>query len=129
MVKNDYLVLIVDDEVHMCNVLHRILEKEGYQVRTAPNGKTALRIIVKYDPDLILLDLMMPGIDGREVCSVVRQLSVKSQIIYYTAKVESDPAKLNKLRGEADGFITKPASSKQILSCVKKVLENAPSYV
>ncbi len=127
MVKSDYQVLIVDDEVQMCNILHRILEKEGYRVQTAPDGKAALRLVEKIDPDLILLDLMMPGIDGREVCSIVRQLSEKTRIIYFTAKVESDPVKLKELRDEADAFIIKPATSKQILSGVKKVLEDIPS--
>lgn len=125
MVKNNYQVLIVDDEVYMCNILHRILRKEGYKVQTAPDGKAALRLVEKIGPDLILLDLMMPGIDGREVCSIVRQLSEKTRIIYFTAKVESDPVKLKELRNEADAFITKPATSKQILSSVKKVFESA----
>lgn len=129
MEKNNYQVLIVDDEVHMCNILYRILEKEGYKVQTAPDGKAALRLVEKLDPDLILLDLMMPGIDGREVCSIVRQLSEKTRVIYFTAKVESDPVKLKKLREEADGFIVKPATSKQILAGVKKVLEEIPTYI
>lgn len=123
MIKSDYLILIVDDEVHMCDILSRILKKDGYRVRTAPDGKTALRLVEKLNPDLILLDLMMPGIDGREVCSVVRQLSANTQIVYFTAKVESDPVKLKELRNEADAFITKPATSKQILSSVKKLFE------
>lgn len=123
MIKSDYLILIVDDEVHMCDILSRILKKDGYRVRTAPDGKTALRLVEKLNPDLILLDLMMPGIDGREVCSVVRQLSANTQIVYFTAKVESDPVKLKELRNEANAFITKPATSKQILSSVKKLFE------
>ena len=123
MVTNNYQVLVVDDEVNMCNILRRILDKEGYQVQTVPNGNAALRVLEKNQPDLILLDLMMPGIDGREVCSIARQLSSKTKIIYFTAKVESDPKKLKELREEADAFIPKPANSKQILASIKKVME------
>jgi two-component system alkaline phosphatase synthesis response regulator PhoP len=124
MVTGSHLVLVVDDELHMCNVLRRILEKEGYKVITAPDGETALRIIKEKKPDVILLDLMMPGIDGREVCRRVREFSTPTQIIYFTAKAEPiDPLKLKELRSEADAFITKPASSKQILSRVSRVLQ------
>ncbi len=125
MVKTNPLVLIVDDELHMCNVLRRILKKEGYMVITAPDDKTALQLTRESKPDVILLDLMMPGIDGREVCQRVREFSTKTQVIYFTAKVEPDPLKLKELRSEADAFIVKPATSKQILSSVNRVLEGA----
>lgn len=125
MVTGSHLVLVVDDELHMCNVLRRILENEGYKVITAPDGETALRLIKEKEPDVILLDLMMPGIDGREVCRRVREFSTSTQIIYFTAKAEPvDPLKLKELRSEADAFITKPASSKQILSRVSRVLQS-----
>ncbi len=116
-------VLIVDDELRMCNVLRRILEKEGYRVRTVLDGETALHLTKEKEPDVILLDLMMPGINGREVCRRVREFSPKTQIIYFTAKVEPDPLALKELRSEADAFITKPATSKQILSRVSGVMK------
>ncbi len=126
MVTSDTLVLVVDDELYMCKVLHRILEKEGYEVITARDGETALRLIKKKEPNVILLDLMMPGIDGREVCRRVREFSPTTQIIYFTAKVELiNPLKLKALRSEADAFINKPATSKQILSKVSSVLQSA----
>lgn len=125
MVTSSPLVLVVDDEIHMCHVLRRILEKEGYKVITAPDGEKALRLTKEKKPDVILLDLMMPGINGREVCQRVREFSTKTQIIYFTAKVEPDPLKLRELRSEADAFIAKPATSKQILSKVSSVLPGA----
>ncbi len=126
MVTNGTKVLVVDDELHLCNVLRRILEKEGYKVITAPDGEAALQFTEEEKPDVILLDLMMPGIDGREVCRRVRQFSTATQIIYFTAKVmPTDPLKLKELRREADAFITKPATSKQILSKVSGVLQGA----
>ncbi len=126
MVTSSPLVLVVDDELHICNVLRRILKKEGYKVITAPDGETALQFTKEEKIDVILLDLMMPGIDGREVCRRVRQFSKTTQIIYFTAKVmPTDPSKLKELRREADAFITKPATSKQILSKVSGVLQSA----
>ena len=117
--------MVVDDEPGMCNVLRRVLEKEGYRVITASDGETALRLIKTKTPDVILLDILMPGIDGREVCRRVREFSTKTQIIYFTAKAELDPLKLNELRSEADAFIAKPATGKQILSKVRIVLQGA----
>ena len=125
MVTSSPLVLVVDDELQMCNVLQRILTVDGYKVITANNGEVALKLVKEKKPDLILLDLMMPGIDGREVCRRVREFHIKTQVIYFTAKVESDPLALKELRSEADAFITKPATSKQILSRVSSVLEGA----
>ena len=123
MVAGSPLVLVVDDELHMCNILRRVLEKEGYEAITAPDGETALRRIEERAPDVILLDLMMPGIDGREVCRRVREFSTTIQIIYFTAKAELiNPLELRELRSEADGFIAKPATSKQILSSVSRML-------
>ena len=124
MVTSKPLVLVVDDEYHICHALYRILEKEGYQVITALDGETAIQLTEEKKPNAILLDLVMPGLDGREVCGRVRELSPETQVIYFTAKVEpSDPLELRELRREADAFITKPATSKQILSGVNRVLQ------
>ncbi len=123
MKSSDPLVLVVDDEPHMCNALRRILEKEGYRVRTALNGRTALDLIKEKKPDVILLDILMPGIDGREINRRVRELSPITKIIYFTAKVEpTDPSMLKELRSEVDAFIAKPATTKQILSKVSGML-------
>ena len=123
MTKSSPLVLVVDDEPQLCEVLRRILEKEGYDVITTQDGETALRLIKQKKPDVILLDIVMPGMDGREVCRRTRELSTSTPIIYFTARAELDPLKLKELRSEADAFIAKPATGKQILSKVSKVLE------
>ena len=122
MATSNPLVLVVDDEPRMCDAIQRILKKEGYSVIRAPDGETALRLMKEKNPAVLLLDIMMPGIDGREVCRRIRELSTKTQVIYFTAKVEQDPTKLKELRSEADAFITKPATSKQILFRVSRVL-------
>lgn len=121
---NNQTILVVDDEPHMCNALRRILETEGYKVKTAYDGTKALKLAKKEKPDLILLDIMMPGINGREVCREVRKISAATQIVYCTAKAEPiiSPQRLRELRNEADAFIAKPATSKQIVSNVRKVL-------
>ncbi len=120
------LVMVVDDERHMCNVLYRVLKREGYRVITAPDGETALGLVKEKQPDVILLDLVMPGMDGREVCRKVREFSATTKIIYFTAKVDPiDRLELKELRREADAFIAKPATSKQILSKVSNVLQDS----
>ena len=124
MNKSERKILVVDDEQHICSILSRILGNAGYQVITASDGKKALQLTKDKEPDLILLDLMMPGINGREVCHIVREFSPEIRIVYFTAKVESDPLLLKELRGEADAFITKPATSKQILSKINSLLDD-----
>jgi len=123
--KNKHSILVVDDEIHMCEVLKRILELAGYNVFTASDGKKALNITREQKPDVILLDLMMPGMNGREVCQVVREISPDTKVIYLTAKVESDLGKLKEIRNEADTFIVKPATIKKILSSIENLLHKA----
>ncbi len=107
-------------------LLRGILKKERYRVITVPDGETALHLTKEKEPDLILLDLMIPGMDGREVCRRVREFSTASRIIYLTAKATPiNPLKLKELHHEADAFITKPATSKQILSTISRVLQGA----
>ncbi|MBL7165077.1 MAG: response regulator [Dehalococcoidales bacterium] len=126
MVTGNAEILIVDDEPHLCDVLHRILTREGYQVRTAPDGETALELCRQKAPDVLLLDVMMPGMDGREVCRRVRESEVATHIIYFTARTDSAGLpKLRQLRHEADALIAKPCTTKMILSKVRNVLEGA----
>jgi DNA-binding response OmpR family regulator len=118
VVKSASTIMVVDDEPNMCNALQRILENDGYRVIIALDGETALRLIPIEKPDVILLDIMMPGMHGREVCTRARAVS-DSSIIYFTAR--ADLAKRGKgltMAGEADGFLTKPATAKRILSAI-----------
>ncbi|NLE08256.1 MAG: response regulator [Dehalococcoidales bacterium] len=103
-------------------ILRRILEKEGYLVNVASDGEKALSIVEKNNPDVVILDLMMPGMNGREVCHAIREMAPATKVIYFSAKVESDVQKLKELKGEADMFLTKPATSKKILSSVNSLL-------
>jgi len=112
-------ILIVDDEPHLRNGLRRVLEKEGYKVMTAPDGEAALKLGREKMPDIVLLDIMMPGMDGREVCRRIREIVPDIQVIYITARADpNDPLRLKQLRGESEAFITKPVTSKRIISTV-----------
>ena len=118
-------VLVVDDEPNLCTAVRRILEKGGHRVTTTTDGREALQMIQENAPDVMLLDLMMPGLDGREVCRRARALCSEVRIVYFTAKADaSDPVRSKELREEADGFLIKPATSRQILSKVSSVLES-----
>ena len=120
-------ILIVDDEPHLRNVLQRILEQEGYCVDTAPDGRTALDLVKEEAPDLLLLDVMMPGISGREVCREVRQIAPAAKVVYFTAKAEPmNPSAFRELGLEADALIAKPSTTRRIVSKIKEVLAKPP---
>jgi DNA-binding response OmpR family regulator len=100
------------------------MEQQGYSVIVAENGEDALDIIHKYEPDLVLLDIMLPGIDGYEVCEIVRLNPKyrKIKIIFLTAKGrEVEIAKGMSLG--ADAYITKPFSNAEVVEKVKTLLE------
>jgi DNA-binding response OmpR family regulator len=117
-------ILIVDDEPNIVIPLQFILEKNKYEVLVGHNGEDALDIIAKDKPDLILLDIMLPGIDGYEVCEMVRLNPDwrTIRIIFLTAKGrEVDMAK-GMILG-ADAYIVKPFSNADVLAKVKSLLD------
>lgn len=119
----DKTLLVVDDELHILELIKFNMEKNGYNVITAENGLEALRIVEEEKPDLVLLDLMLPGIDGLEVCKKIRKNpNVESiPIIMLTAKGEE----LDKILGlelGADDYITKPFSVRELVARVKAIL-------
>jgi DNA-binding response OmpR family regulator len=105
---NAKTILVVDDEVKILQVLKAYLQGEGYTVITARDGKTALEKAVSLQPDLILLDLMLPNISGEEVCRRLRKNS-KVPIIMLTAKAEAAD-RVEGLGIGADDYIVKPFS-------------------
>lgn len=126
-VSNTPNILIVDDEPHLCRVLDRLMRKQGYQVRTAPDGATALRLALQKEPDVVLLDVMMPGINGGEVLRQLRQRTKATRVVVFTAWRESaGPPMVTELKRDADAFIAKPASTRKILASVNRVLRLAP---
>jgi len=116
-------VLVVDDDVRILRMTGRILELEGYRVLTANSGEAALNTFDEGIPDLILLDIMMPGMDGYAVCQRIREFS-QIPIIMVTAK-DSDEEKVKGLNAGADDYVTKPFSSSELAARVRAVLRRA----
>ena len=116
-------ILVVDDDQDLVNLLKRILEKEGYRVTTAFDGDSALAILQKHRPNLIILDIMMPGIDGLEVLAHVRQ-RYDIPVIMLTAKREPTYAH-DAFGAGADDYVTKPFSAAILLARVKAKLRRA----
>lgn len=113
-------VLVVEDEPNLREPLVYLLEKEGYEVLEAENGNAAIDSFRKSSPDLILLDLMLPGISGNEVCRIIRQES-QVPIIMITAK-DTEIDKVVGLEIGADDYVTKPYSTRELLARMKAVL-------
>ena len=114
------LVLVVEDEPNLREPLVYLLEKEGYEVIEAEDGNQAVDVFKRKNPDLILLDLMLPGISGNEVCRLIRQES-QVPIIMITAK-DTEIDKVVGLEIGADDYITKPYSTRELLARMKAVL-------
>ncbi|HNZ63499.1 MAG TPA: response regulator [Bacillota bacterium] len=113
-------ILVVDDEPNIVNILRSNLEREGYKVLAAYDGEEAIRLASSRNPDLILLDCMLPGIDGFDVCKRIRRDSTVP-IIMITAKSEEIDKVLGLELG-ADDYITKPFSVREVLARVKAQL-------
>jgi two-component system, OmpR family, alkaline phosphatase synthesis response regulator PhoP len=116
-------VLIADDEPNIVTALEFMLQKSGYEVHTVNNGTEALNQIEQFGPHLVLLDVMMPAINGYEVCQRIRQNPALAglKIIMLTAKGrELDMAK--GLALGADVYVTKPFATKQLLEQVQKLI-------
>jgi two-component system response regulator RegX3 len=113
-------VLVVEDEQGLREPLVYMLEKEGYDVVAVEDGLAALEAFKASEPDLILLDLMLPGISGNEVCRVIRQTS-NVPVIMLTAK-DGEIDKVVGLEIGADDYVTKPYSTRELLARMKAVL-------
>ncbi len=116
-------VLVVDDDETVSEVVRRYLERDGYAVDTAYDGVTALRQALAHPPDLMVLDLMLPGIDGIEVCRRLRQ-SHPVPVIMLTARGDVDD-RVTGLEVGADDYVTKPFSPRELTARVGAVLRRA----
>jgi len=121
---NGKKVLVVDDDEKTVDLVKLYLNRDGYRVITASNGSQALRLAREGHPDLIVLDLMLPEIDGLEVCRTLRSES-DVPIIMLTARV-SDEDRLTGLDLGADDYVTKPFSPKELAARVRAVLRRIP---
>jgi len=104
-------ILIIDDDVHIINMLYEVLTAEDYKVSRAYSGTEALLLLSNMKPDLILLDLMLPGLSGEEILSQMKGIPV----IIISAKVDVDN-KVNLLYGGASDYVTKPFDTRELLA-------------
>ena len=111
-------ILIVEDEQNIVDILSFNLGREGYDTLEAYDGPTGLQLALEQNPDLILLDLMLPGMNGFEVCRQVRQSGLSTPILMLTAR-EEEADKVLGLELGADDYITKPFSMRELLARVK----------
>ena len=117
-------ILIVDDEPNVVVPIQFLMEQQGYRVMIAERGEDALDLIYHYKPDLVILDIMLPGMDGYEVCEIIR-LNPNYQdvkIIFLTAKGREVEIAKGLALG-ADAYITKPYSNAELVAKVKELLE------
>jgi DNA-binding response OmpR family regulator len=120
-------VLVVDDDPPSVKMISFLLREEGYDVVSADNGVTALELIDREPPDLVILDVMMPHLDGFEVCRRMRQ-KVDVPIIFLSAKGETVD-KVTGLQLGADDYLAKPFEPAELLARVKAVLRRAEAFV
>lgn len=118
-------ILVVDDDTNICELLRLYLEKEGYSVTIANDGMTAVKTFPQLQPDLTLLDIMLPQLDGWQVCREIRKYSNKP-IIMLTAKGETFDKVLGLELG-ADDYVTKPFDPKEVVARIKAVLRRSSS--
>lgn len=115
-------ILIIDDDIHIGNMIDEVLVKEGYKVSRAYSGTEALLVLSISKPNLILLDLMLPGLSGEEVLSKINGIP----IIVVSAKVDVDN-KVALLLGGAVDYVTKPFEVKELLARITVALRNYPA--
>jgi len=114
-------LLVVDDEKDFCTLLSDSLSLEGYRVLTAHNGRKALQLVKKERPDLVLLDIKMPGMDGIEVCKRIKRVKKETAVIMLTAYGTLETARKAMKLGAHD-YVTKPVDHSFLKSLVKEAL-------
>jgi DNA-binding response OmpR family regulator len=120
-----FKVLIVDDEPNIVMTLDFLMRKQGYEVFLATDGAEAIQLIDEQTPDLLLLDIMMPNVNGYEVCQYVRNNEVfkNTRIIFLSAKTRPQDIAYGMELG-ADAYLGKPFSTRELLKKIKELLEN-----
>jgi two-component system, OmpR family, alkaline phosphatase synthesis response regulator PhoP len=133
--KQMHKVLVVDDEEPILELLKYNLEKEGYDVKTASDGLKAVEIAKRFIPDLVLLDIMMPKMDGVETCRLIREIPEmqKSYVVFLTARAE-EYSEVAAFDVGADDYITKPIKPRALMSRItalfrRDLKQNSPSSI
>jgi two-component system alkaline phosphatase synthesis response regulator PhoP len=117
-------ILIVDDEPHMIELVKAILSEEGYDVATASDGKEGLKKLETLKPDLVILDMMMPGMSGREVCEKIRENPKTKglKVAFLTVARFSEVGKQELSKMNVSDYITKPFENTDLVKRVKKII-------
>ncbi|HEX4716592.1 MAG TPA: response regulator transcription factor [Ktedonobacteraceae bacterium] len=118
-------ILLVDDDPRLTSALRRTLSYEGYQISTVSDGESALNQIRLNPPDLLILDLMLPGISGMEVCRRLRSAGEKMAVLMLTAR-DAVADRVSGLETGADDYLVKPFATKELLARVKALLRRSP---
>ena len=118
---SDATVLVVDDDPNSLDIAARLLQRQGYRIRTASCGEDCLRIVTSEPVDLLLLDVMMPGMDGFEVCTALRDAGKRLPIILLTAKDDVD-TRLEGMHQGVSEFLTKPINMHELFARVRAQL-------
>ena len=123
-------ILVVDDEVDILDLLKYNLEKEGYQVEVADNGIKGVEVAQSFVPDLILLDIMMPGQDGVETCRQLREVKslANTFILFLTARVE-EYSEIAAFDSGADDYLTKPIKPRALMSRINAIFRRSKKEV
>ncbi len=116
-------ILIVDDDINICELLRLYLEKDGFEAEVVTDGLNAINVFNSTNPDLVLLDIMLPGMDGWQICREIRKTS-QTPIIMLTAKTETFDKVLGLELG-ADDYIAKPFETKEVVARIKAVLRRS----
>jgi DNA-binding response OmpR family regulator len=119
--KTDARILIIEDELPMRTALADCLEAEGYRVLTAADGQSGLERALREKPDLVLLDIMMPRLDGYALCAELRRLSIPMPVLMLTAKGQIED-RVRGLDAGADDYLVKPFSTEELLARVRALL-------
>ncbi len=123
MIKKHLNIMVVDDEPGMLQLLKRILEPEGYGVTAADNGRAALALLEECGPDLVILDIMMPGLDGFQVLNIIRQRS-NVPVIMLTGRGDVTTAR-DAINLGADDYVKKPFHTGELLARIRVKLRRA----
>ncbi len=114
-------ILIVDDEINILMSLEYLFKRKGYEVYIARNGNEAKNLADLHEPDLVLLDIMMPDVDGYEVCDYLKAKSLAPKVVFLSAKSKKDDVQKGYDHG-ADLYLLKPFSNKDLLQHVQALI-------
>ena len=124
-------ILVVDDDAALVRVIAQVLTRKGYEVLEAKNGQEGLRLLFSHKPDLVLLDVVMPTMDGWQACTRIRDISSTIPIIMLTGKRRTEEDVVRGLDYGADDYLFKPVGNKELMARVQAMLRRAelPSYL